>query len=158
MFNSKRCFPLSPDGANWDDDGLPQTEGDLLDGIFELIGTPKHVDWKFISDKFAVDYLKKFKAREPKDFEKEFPIVDPEGIKLLQSMLKFNPNFRPSAEECLKSPYFNEVRKFSKIKRAKKYIDLPIESKDEISLREIRKEFVSLLNMYTLERSSDVCS
>ena len=73
-------------------------------------------------------------------------------------MLKFNPNFRPSAEECLKSPYFNEVRKFSKIKKAKKIIDLPIESKDEISLREIRKEFVSLLNMYTLERSSDVCS
>lgn len=71
----------------WDQDGLPQTDGDLLDSIFDLIGTPQKEDWKFISDNFAIDYLKKFKVRPPRDLYQELPNIEPEGIKLLQSIL-----------------------------------------------------------------------
>ncbi len=87
VFQAKRCFPLTPDGVVWDQDGLPQTDGDLLDSIFDLIGTPQKEDWKFISDNFAIDYLKKFKVRPPRDLYQELPNIEPEGIKLLQSIL-----------------------------------------------------------------------
>lgn len=39
-FKGKHCFPLSPNGLVWDTDGLPDTRDDLLDAIFDLIGTP----------------------------------------------------------------------------------------------------------------------
>lgn len=31
-------------------------------------------------------------------------------VKLLESMLTYNPAFRPTVEECLKSDVFNQVR------------------------------------------------
>lgn len=67
VFKANRCFPLTAKGVVWEDDGLPQTQGDLLDSVFDLIGTPKDTDWKFISDNFAIDYVKKFAKKEPKD-------------------------------------------------------------------------------------------
>lgn len=57
----------------------------------------------------------------------------------------------------MQSPYFNDVRKFSKVRQTKKQVDLAVERKDEISLREIRHEFLGLINQYKLERSSQ-CS
>lgn len=41
VFDAKRCFPLSPRGTVFDEkDGLPVTEGDLLESVFDFIGTP----------------------------------------------------------------------------------------------------------------------
>lgn len=62
-------------------------------------------------------------------------------MKLIKSMLQFNPFFRPTTAECLASPYFDSVRNFSKVKNAKKQVKLSIETKDEISIKELRTEF-----------------
>ena len=155
VFQASRCFPLTPKGVEWEDDGLPQTEGDLLDSVFELIGTPIDSDWKFISDNFAIDYIKKFTPREPKNLEAQFPKINAEGIKLLKQMLQFNPYLRPTAEECLQSPYFDNVRQFSKVKHAKKQVSLPIENKAEITLKEIREEFNEVINDFQMQFSSE---
>ena len=50
VLHSDHCFPLSPKNVVWQDDGFPCTKGDLLDSIFDLIGTPDANDIKFISD------------------------------------------------------------------------------------------------------------
>ena len=42
-------------------------------------------------------------------------------------MLKFNPFYRPSAEQLLKNPYFDEVRAFSKEYDAPAQISLDFE-------------------------------
>lgn len=130
----------------WEEDGLPKTEGDLLNSIFELIGTPNDDDLKFISDGFAIAYIKKFAQREAQDFEQIFPDINPEGLKLVKSMLSFNPFFRPTAEECLQSPYFEAVKNFSKVKTAKKKVKLNIETQEEIHIKELRSEFNLVIN------------
>jgi len=45
------------------------------------------------------------------DLQSLFPLVDPAGIQLLESMLRFSPYERPSIQECLESPWFDPLRK-----------------------------------------------
>ena len=49
-------------------------------------------------------------------------------------MLEFNPHFRWSAKECLKSPYFDEVRIIKLEKRSKFKIELDF---DDLSLDQL---------------------
>ena len=79
-FTSKLCFPLSPNGVVWESDGLPSTNGDLLDSIFDLIGTPSADELKFISDEYCLQYLAKFKPRKPRSLAKELDHISPDGI------------------------------------------------------------------------------
>ena len=50
IFSGSHCFPLSPKKVVFDADGLPSTEGDVLESIFDLIGTPDETDLAFITD------------------------------------------------------------------------------------------------------------
>jgi len=40
----------------------------------------------------------------------KYPATDPSGIALLYKMLEFNPNKRPSAQQALEDPYFDDIR------------------------------------------------
>lgn len=101
IFTGSHCFPLSPKKVVFDPDGLPSTEGDLLDSIFDLIGTPDEADLSFITDEQAKSYVRKFKKRPRANFKEVFPKISSEGLYLLQQMLQFNPFMRPSVEQCL---------------------------------------------------------
>ena len=48
--------------------GLPETEGHIMEMIFDLLGTPSEADQSFVTDSLARAYLKKFKTRAPSDF------------------------------------------------------------------------------------------
>jgi serine/threonine protein kinase len=50
------CFPISnPNGAAYlEEDLLPCTQGHVLDSIFNLIGSPNHLDTAFIDDTMAL--------------------------------------------------------------------------------------------------------
>ena len=50
IFRGTHCFPLSPKKVVFDTDGLPATKGDVLESIFDLIGTPDDTDISFITD------------------------------------------------------------------------------------------------------------
>ena len=76
----------------------------------------------------------------------ELSHVEAEGIGLLVKMLQFNPILRPTAAECIASPFFNDVRKYSKVRTAKKQVDLPIEYVDELSLQDLRSEYLTVIN------------
>jgi len=39
-----------------------------------------------------------------------FTNIDPELLELIKKMLLFSPIERISAEECIESPYFDEIR------------------------------------------------
>lgn len=54
LFPGKSCFPLSPDKTpgpvKLNDKGFRINEGDQLNVIFDIIGTPKEEDLSFVTD------------------------------------------------------------------------------------------------------------
>ena len=125
-----------------------------------MIGTPSETDLAFLQDELSVDYVKKFKPRPARNLFNQFPEVDAVGIELLSRMLSFNPHCRPTALECIESSFFDDVRKFLKVRNAKHVVDLDFEHKDEMSADEIQQEFQKLINQFTairIAKSSSSC-
>ena len=75
---------MSPRGTKIEADGYPSTEGHVLESIFDLIGTPNHVDLSFITDKDALAYIKKFKSRPQAYFSKIFGKINSQGLNLMR--------------------------------------------------------------------------
>lgn len=87
IFHGGHCFPLSPKRVVFDADGLPSTDGDVLDSVFDLIGTPSDLDLSFITDAHALTYIKKFKKRPRPNLQTIFPKISSEGLHLIEQML-----------------------------------------------------------------------
>lgn len=68
-------------------------------------------------------------------------------------MLQFNPYLRPTVEQCLQSPYFEKVRRFSKVINASQQVEMAIEDLNYLSLLEIRAEFNKIINYYEDSKS-----
>jgi len=135
LFPGKYCFPLSPNKqSELDEEGIPDTRGDQLEVIFEMIGTPDALETSFITDSKALSYLERFKPQKAVDLKMLYPKSDPQGLDLMKQMLSFNPYFRPTVDECLKHPYFEEVTQFSTAVNANGIVDMELEYKNSLSL------------------------
>jgi len=73
----------------------------------DLLGTPSLDSIYQVRDEKAKRYLTSMKKKAPISFAKKFPNGDPLALKLLERLLAFDPNKRPTAEEALADPYFN---------------------------------------------------
>ena len=112
LFPGKYCFPLSPNTkAVLDEEGIPiDNKRDQMNMIFNLIGKPSEEDMSFITDEKALSYIRNFPHCDPADLTQIYPECHPEGLKIISQMLQFNPFFRPTVDELLASPYFDDVR------------------------------------------------
>lgn len=90
------CSPLFP-GAS---------EGDQLDKIFRVIGTPLEIEWP---EEVSVS-INSFSRHLPQDLRIVVPGLCREGRFLLDSMLEFDPRKRISAFEALHHRYFDDSR------------------------------------------------
>jgi len=65
-------------------------------------------------------------------------------------MLAFNPFLRPTVDELIEDPYFDDVRQFSSAYSAPNKINLPWETNDNkyMSIAEIRKMVVQEIEYY----------
>ncbi|XP_043686330.1 cyclin-dependent kinase 4-like isoform X1 [Vespula pensylvanica] len=80
------------------------SEGDQLDRIFRIIGTPSEVEWpKNVSLSWSA-----FPDRQPKPLSDVIPNLDDDGLDLIQSLLMFDPHVRLTATQALEHKYFNE--------------------------------------------------
>ncbi|KAL8202040.1 hypothetical protein R6Q57_011187 [Mikania cordata] len=78
-----------------------------LDLITDLLGTPPPETIAKIRNEKARRYLNSMRKKQPVPFAHKFPNVDPLALKLLERLIAFDPQDRPSAEESLADPYFN---------------------------------------------------
>ncbi|EZA54138.1 cyclin-dependent kinase 4 [Ooceraea biroi] len=88
-----RLEPLFPGGS----------EGDQLDRIFQVLGTPTQNAWP---ENVSLSW-NAFPYRQPKHFGAIIPDLNEHGLDLIQSMLVFNPESRITAAQALTHRYFN---------------------------------------------------
>lgn len=105
LFPGKSCYPLSPGTAvNPNQQSKEEREkGDQLNIIFEVIGTPAPDDAieEFLETQESVEYVRRQAPRPRADLAAKYPATEASGIALLQRLLQFNPNKRPTAEQAL---------------------------------------------------------
>jgi len=75
-----------------------------------MIGSPTAEDVSFVTDEKAVRYLRKFRERPAINLREKYPDGSNDALRLLSSMLQFNPFYRPTVDELIQDPYFNDVR------------------------------------------------
>ena len=81
---------------------------DQMNRVCKVLGTPSQNDWPD-----GYKQAEKMKYKFP-DFVKVplsyiIPNAPPEAIELIDKLLSYKPCDRPTAEECLASPYFKNV-------------------------------------------------
>ncbi|XP_022725751.1 mitogen-activated protein kinase 17-like isoform X2 [Durio zibethinus] len=80
---------------------------DQLDLVTDLLGTPSAETIARIRNEKARNYLNSMRKKKPIPLSKKFPNTDPLAVNLLERLIAFDPNDRPSAEEALADPYFH---------------------------------------------------
>lgn len=77
-----------------------------LDLITDLLGTPSLEAITRVRNEKTRRYLSNMRKKKPMQFSRKFPNADPLALRLLERLLAFEPNDRPTAEEALADPYF----------------------------------------------------
>jgi cyclin-dependent kinase 10 len=78
-----------------------------LELIVDLLGAPNETIWRGLSKtNFFKQYS--FKHQPYNNIKRTFPWLSKNGLKLLNSMLVYDPNKRATAIDCLKADYFTE--------------------------------------------------
>ncbi|CAG0889577.1 unnamed protein product [Darwinula stevensoni] len=83
-----------------------QSEVDQLSKIFRVLGKPREEDWP--RDVYFPWSSFPSPVSPPTPLSDLVPEIDPQGLSLLQRMLKFVPEQRGSAAEALVQPYFRD--------------------------------------------------
>jgi serine/threonine protein kinase len=82
---------------------------DQLLCVIKLLGNPNEATWPQLTQ--LPDFCKIcFPPTTGVPLEQVLPDAPPSAVRLLSSLLQFNPEHRPSAQQVLLDPYFFEVR------------------------------------------------
>lgn len=82
---------------------------DQLVRIFKIMGTPTTTTWPSIVDTPAFKRGFDMQMHPPQSLAALVPTMDPQGIDLLEKMLKYEPSQRISAKDGLSHPYFDDL-------------------------------------------------
>ncbi|XP_011866036.1 PREDICTED: cyclin-dependent kinase 4-like [Vollenhovia emeryi] len=80
------------------------SEGDQLDRIFEVLGTPSQQAWP---ENVSLNWTA-FPYRPPKSLGAIIPDLNEHGLDLVRSMLMFDPHSRITAAQAVRHRYFSE--------------------------------------------------
>ncbi|XP_011145946.1 cyclin-dependent kinase 4 isoform X2 [Harpegnathos saltator] len=80
------------------------SEGDQLDRIFQVVGTPSQQAWP---ENVSVSWTA-FPHRQPRPLGAIIPDVDEHGLDLIKNMLMFDPHSRITAAQAVRHRYFAE--------------------------------------------------
>ena len=83
-------------------------ERDQITRICSVLGSPSSQYWPE-GHRLATNIGFTFPNFAPVNLQKMIPNAPPEAIDLMLNMMRFDPLKRPTAEECLAHPYFDDV-------------------------------------------------
>lgn len=144
LFPGNACHPMSPLSImiNERKSIVELSSDDQLLIILKTLGTPPLDELEFITNQDAFDYINKLGYYPGTPLIDLFPSCELSTIRLLTSMLRFDPRYRISVIDALGNAYFDPIREFVKgivdysdfyIEKRKKHIFLPFDN-DEIEL------------------------
>lgn len=84
------------------------TNEDQITRIFRIMGTPTERTWPGISQ--FPEYKQNFQMYATQDLRQILPMIDPDGIDVLQKMLQVRPELRISADKALEHRWFDPIR------------------------------------------------
>eukprot|EP01080_Neovahlkampfia_damariscottae_P000601 gene601-8106_t len=105
--------------------------------IVKTLGTPAKEDIK--ASQSAAKFMNGLPKLSKKDFSLKFPNANPNALELLDDLLQFNPDKRPSVEEALRHNYLEEIFDTDDIQSS----DSPFE--DALKINETDPEFLKKL-------------
>jgi len=88
------------------------SEKDQLLKIFQLLGTPTLDLWPDMEK--LPQFKPDFPLHEARDMGKLFPMLDSNGVNLLEAFLQYDPEMRISANDAMNHEYLAEIRKLHK--------------------------------------------
>lgn len=111
-----------------------------LDRVMEITGRPTPEDIEAINSPLAQTMLDSLPPTKQKRLRDIFPTASDDALDLMKSLLQFNPNKRPSAEQCLKHPYVAQFHNPDDEPICTKKINIPIDDNQKFSIREYRNK------------------
>jgi len=149
LFPGSSCFPLSPDNKHKHDYKYhTQGKHDMLNKIFNLIGSPTDVDYEELDRDDAKRYLKCFSKREGEGLRSKFPHVDEGSVGILEQMIKFNSMERATVDAALEHSLFKEVRDPTRETTAPGMVALEFEKQKELNEHDLRVNYCKEIRKY----------
>lgn len=104
--------------------------------------------------------MRKLKPRARKDLSEKYPATACGGLDLLKRMLEFNPNKRPTAQEAIEDPYFDDIRLPEQERFETAVINLPVDDdgKEDMPIDELKRmvvDEISKLNSDNFDFAND---
>ena len=151
LFPGASCYPYSPGKIEKLKGGLSVLENDQLNVIIKVLGTPTAEDCQFIKDEGKVKFLHETHGTKI-DLQKKFPQATAHALDLLKAMLEFSPLKRAKVEECLRHPYFSELRKEASEITASTKVDFEFEKEKCLSRPRLKELIDAELEYFKEQR------
>eukprot|EP00401_Gymnodinium_catenatum_P041140 CAMPEP_0117555438 /NCGR_PEP_ID=MMETSP0784-20121206/51275_1 /TAXON_ID=39447 /ORGANISM="" /LENGTH=415 /DNA_ID=CAMNT_0005352645 /DNA_START=24 /DNA_END=1271 /DNA_ORIENTATION=+ len=149
IFPGRTCFPLSPDHRHRGDFKFhTESEHDMLNKIFNVIGTPCEDDLKEIDREDAAKYVRLFAKRKGEGLKPRFPHVGDEMLDVLEQMLRFSAKKRISVQAALENALFAEIREPAKETTAASKVSLDFDESRELTEDKLREAFAAEIEKY----------
>jgi len=153
LFPGSSCFPLSPDHKHKSDYKYhTQGKQDMLNKIFNTLGTPSKEDKATITRDDAKRYLEQFADRKGAGLQNHLAEVgcrpDDDSLDVMAKMLHFNYLKRITVAEALDHPLFSEIRTAEKETTSPSVINLPFEKEADLDEPLLRKYYWQEVGKY----------
>jgi len=148
LFPGTSCFPLSPCQdmkKEKDGDTNVVTIDDQMIKILQVIGQQGSQQTSFIKQRNVVDYLSSLQDHAGKStLDKRFKGISPDLLNMLKKMLTFNPNDRPTTQQCLADPMFDQIRDASLESPAPYKVRLSLDDEGQFDYEEFKHHGLSI--------------
>jgi len=149
LFPGSSCFPLSPDKKHKTDYKY-HTRGkqDMLNKIFEVLGTPSDAEVEQLDRDDARRYIRCFAQRPGEGLAAKYPMVEKPALEMLQKMLRFSAKDRIPVDVALEDKLFADIRDPAKETVAPAKVVLEFEAEQDLNEERLRKYFGKEMRKY----------